>query len=198
MALRTDPIMTKQQAQRVFDFNDNDNLEDLVNALSSKARASMGRVQLNQILDTAIVENRQGIASNVMFLRAPVYDTDFSTHDLTVEYYSSGAVEETWSANDGEVMVITDDFYSKISLMDECFPAATGSDFIRVTYFGGWAEIPGDVFQGAIQQGRVDLKRMKGEVGFNTHSANGESIRTDRNGVVQETSTLWGKYKVLA
>jgi len=198
MELTTDPIIAEQEAKRVFDFNDEDNLIYLINGLSDKAKATMGRVQINQDLSTAIKETHRGQRSPMIFLRAPVYNTDLSTHDLTVKVYIAGVLNETYSANDVDLVVTTDDFYSRVDLVGGCFPCLEGADYIEVEYFGGWATVPGDVVMGAIYQGRVDLKRMAGEVGVQSHSANGESIQMDRNGVIKEAASLWQKYKVLS
>jgi hypothetical protein len=69
---------------------------------------------------------------------------------------------------------------------------------IQVTYKGGWAAIPGDVIQGAIMQGRVDLLRMNGEVGVNSRGSQGESTSYQTAGIIKEVADLWAPYRMVA
>ena len=197
MTFTTDPIISEEDAQAIFDFKAGTDPAMLINSLSAKARAFMQRKQLNLSLTAAIKENFRGVPSPMIFLHAPVHTADFATYDLTVRLYVSGVLDTTYSANDDEVIVTTDDFYSRIDLVDGCFPGTEGASWIEVEYYGGWATIPGDVYAGAIQQGRVELKRLKGEVGMTSHSQGGESIQVDRHGVIMEAAELWQNYRII-
>ncbi len=197
MELTTDPIISEQEAQRIFDFTDDDQAKYLINSLSAKAKAFTNRDQLIQNLSTAIVEKLRGPAMPMVFLHAPVYDADFSTYDLTVKVYSSGVLAATYSADASEVVVTTNDFSSRVDLVGGCFPETDGASWLQIEYFGGWSVVPGDVYAGAIMQGKVDLKRLNGEVGSSNHSVRGESVQASQLGVIQEVADIWQKYRVI-
>ena len=194
--LQTDRIMEPEEAQKVFDFNDEDEAVYLLNGLSSKARAWLNRIQL--IEAAGITENvRPRICSPTLFLHAPVNTADFGVDDITVKHYAGPTLVSTWSAAADELVVTSDDFGSRVDLVGGPFPAVEGADFLRVEYKGGWAVVPGDVFQGAIMQGRVDLKRMRGEVGLVNRSKGGESSEFDQRGVLRTVGNLWQLYRIL-
>jgi hypothetical protein len=197
MILTTDPIIGEQEAQRIFDFTGDEQVIHLINSLSAKARAFMQRDRLTQSLTTTIVEKLRGPSMPMLFLHAPVYDTDFSTYDLTVKVYSSAVLSDTYSANDSEVVVTTNDYSSRVDLVGGCFPETDGASWLEVEYYGGWSVVPGDVYAGAIMQGRVDLKRLNGEVGLVDHSHKGNSVEADQAGVIQEVADVWRKYRML-
>ncbi len=197
VTLNADPIMSVNEAQAILDLKDTDELTRLVNGLSAKARAHMGRTQLVQNLTTPAVENLRTWATPTLYLHAPAEVSDFDTYEVKVEVYSLGQVATTYLASEDEIIVTSDDFSTRVDLASGCFPDAQGGDFIRVTYYAGWATVPSDVLDGAIMQARVDIKRRTGEVGYQSHSLDGESIQLDQGGVIKEARSLWAPYKVL-
>ena len=197
MALTTDPIISSAAAQRVFDVTDEEELVRLINSISARARTFMGRVQLIEILGTPIIERLRGPASEMLFLHAPVNVSDFDTYPLTVKYYSRGVVARTYTAKDLDVIVTSDDYSSRVDNTGGCFPELSGGDYHEVEYVGGWNIVPGDVFAGAILQRRVELKRMRGEVGMANHSASGESVGADQAGIIKEVADMWQMYRIL-
>lgn len=194
--LTTDPIMSEPEAQEIFDFTDDDERVRLINHLSAKARAWLARVRLINSA-TAIVEYLRGPATPTFYLHAAVDTSDFGANDLTVEAMRAGVVSETYVASDLGVIVTTDEYHSRVDLAVGCFAAAGGGDLWRVTYNGGWAAVPGDVLAGAIMQGRVDLKRLRGEVGLTDRSSGGESMKFDTHGVLSTVADLWRPYQMV-
>lgn len=197
MALTADPIITAAKGQQIFDVNDEDELIRLLNSLSAKARAYLNRVQLNQNLSTAITERLRGPVSPMLFLHAPVYISDLTTYPLTVKTYSGGTLGNTYNASDDDVIVTTNDFSARVDLASGFFPETEGGSYIEIEYFGGWATIPGDVYAGAIMQGRIELKRMHGEIGMQNHSVRGGSVSMTQHGLAQEVAEMWRLYRIL-
>ena len=193
----TDPIIQPEDAHEIFSANDKDERVAIVNDLSGKAKSYMNRVQLNQDLDNAIVETHRGAQTPTIFLHAPVYVADFATYDLQVDVYIDGTLDETFKASDDEVIVDSTDYSARIDLVGQWFPCTDGSSYIKITYFGGWETIPGDVYASAIMQGRIDLKRMSGVVGAESRSREGETIKVDQGALVKEVKMAWSKYKVI-
>lgn len=194
--VQTDTLLTAAEAQTVFDFTDPNEAAYLLNSLAAKARAWMGRVRL-VYTGQPVVENYRGVESPTVYLHAAVDNSDFSANDLTVEHYSAGTLLTTYSAAAGELVVTTDDFSARVDLAAGSFPETCGPDFLRITYNGGWDPVPGDVFHGAILQGRVDLRRYKGEVGLINRSKGGESLEFDTHGVLRTVADIWRPYRVL-
>lgn len=198
LTLDTDPIMTLAEAQQVFDTRDPDRLVRMLNSLSETARQFMNRKRLTLDTDNTITEVFRSPATPSLYLHAPVYYVE-STHDVQVDIYSLGAVLDTFTADAGELVVLTNDRGASVSLASGAWwPGAhAGDTYLQVTYYGGWATVPSPVVAGAIMQGRVDLKRLRGEVGMVSHSQQGESIQYDRAAVISEVADLWRPYKVV-
>jgi hypothetical protein len=195
--LHSDSILTLEQGKAELESTDTGDLIRVLNMVTAKAKATMSRVQLNQNLDTAIVERIRKEASETIFLHAPVYTTDYDTHELKVDIYCAGTLDTTYLASDGDIIVTSDDYSARIDLPGACFPAGHGADYIEVTYYGGWESIPGDVYGGAVTQARIDMKRMKGTAGMASKSMQGQSVQFDQRGVIQEVSEIWQMYRML-
>lgn len=196
--LTSDPILAIDDAQEIVDMRQESELVLLLNAVSSKARAFMNRVQLNDVgTGNTVVERLRGPASRELFLHAAANTDDFAVDDVVAKVYSGGRLGNTYNASDGELIVTTDEFSTRVDLPAGCFPRTEGGDYVEVTYRGGWATVPAEVIAGAVMQLRVDAKRLRGEVGVQSHSVNGESTQMDRDGLIREVTDLWRSYRML-
>lgn len=194
--LAADPIISLAEAQTIFDYRDENEAIYHINALSAKARAWLNRVQLNYNGTTAVTENLRTAETPTLYLHASPITFD-GTHDVTVEYYARGVLDTTWTASDIDLVVSSSPYSARIDTVSSWFPWAQEDCYLAVSYYGGWSAVPGDVFAGAVMQGRVDLKRLHGEVGMVSHGRTGESVVYDRLGVVSEVAELWRPYRVL-
>jgi hypothetical protein len=102
-----------------------------------------------------------------------------ATGDVRIQEYAAAvagtAATGTYTLAGGDFGYQTNDYESYLTLAGGLWPDVRLNGYVQVTYKGGWAAIPGDVVLGAIEQARVDLLRMSGEVGVTSRGAQGES-----------------------
>lgn len=195
LTLTSDPILSISDAKALLDLSTDQQAILVVNALSQKAKRYLNRVQLNQNTTTAIVEKITPYGGQVLHLHAPIWTGTEYTVQAVV--YSGGDVQDTYTVADGDLQLRTSDTASRIILVAGTWPDDTLPGYVEVTYKGGWATIPADVIQGAIMQGRVDIRRQMGEVGFSSRGMQGESTQYQTTGLVRECMDLWNPYRVL-
>lgn len=212
VVITTDPIFSAADAQAIFDTNNETELLLLINSLSDQLKSYTGRVQIQQALtlyttdggdppietfDEAITEVRRGPATPTLYPGAPVYVGDLTTRDVLVKSYKGGVLATTYSANDGDLVIYSDAAYSRIDLAYGQFPVAEGGDYLELVYYGGWLVVPGAVVAGATMQGRVELKRLRGEVGMTSHSGGRKSVSMEADGLIQTVADLWRPYRLV-
>lgn len=191
----SDPIMTVADAKLLMSIADDQQAVFMVNALSAKAKRFLSRVQLLQNTTTPIVETLIPYGGSRLYLHAPIYTGSGFTISAVIKRGQS--TEQTLTYADGQLDYFTDDQESYIDFVSALLPGADDGCKVVVTYKGGWASIPADVVQGAVMQGVVDLKRMKGEVGVTSRGASGESTQFDNAGLVRECIDMWRPYRVM-
>lgn len=167
----------------------------VINALTEKFKRYTQRVQINQDTDTNIVERIRPYGWRFLHLHAPIWTG--TGYTVVAEVYSSGAVVDEYSVAGGDLQYKTSDHASRIILVDGYWPDETLNGYVQVTYKGGWPAVPADVLQGAIMQGLVDLKRMRGEVGVTSRGVQGESTQYQTAGLIRECLDLWSPYRVM-
>lgn len=202
ITLTTDPIIESKDAQALFGLTDETRAAVLINSLSAKFLNFTGRKQINKDVSTAIVENVRGWHGAKLWLRStPVWLFDDEETpgalDVKVEMLEENTVSATYLLSNDDFRVVEADNFSSIEMFREAWPAESDGRIARVTYYGGWAEVPGDVIEGALVQGKVDLKRTDGQAGMTSHSANGESISFESAGLIKAVRDLWNPYRVV-
>ena len=193
--LTTDPIMSTSDAMAALDIADQQQAIMVVNSLSAKLKRFCNRVQINQNTTTAIVERLRPYGGDRLYLHAPIWEGSGFT--ISAAIYDGVTLADTYTLAGGDLGYTTNDYVSYLTLAGACWPDQTLNGDVRVTYKGGWATVPFDVIQGAIMQGRVDLKRMAGEVGVTSRGSNGESTAYQTAGLIRECLDLWAPYRVV-
>lgn len=195
LALTSDPIMSINDARTFLSVVAEHEAILVINSLSEKLKRYTQRVQINENTTTAIVERIRPYGGHTLHLHAPIWTgTGFS---VVAEVYSSGAVVDEYSVANGDLQYKTSDHASRIILVNGTWPDETLNGYVQVTYKGGWAAVPADVLQGAIVQGLIDLKRMRGEAGVTSRSMQGESTQYQTVGLISECLDLWAPYRVM-
>lgn len=194
LTLMSDPIMALEDAKALLDIKSDTHAVFLVNALTKKFRNYTGRVQLSEDTETDIVEYLRGETACVLYLHcSPVRAED---DDVVIDIWDGHEIIETYKYSEDEVAYYGSDEEARIE-SHGLFPVRGDRYIARVTYRGGWTAIPGDVLEGAILQGRVDMLRSSGEVGVASRGKDGESTTYDQKAIVKAVAELWQPYRVL-
>jgi len=194
--LTTDPIIAINDAKSVLGISEDRDAIILINSLSAKFKRFTNRVQINQNIVADIVEKIIPYGGDRLYLHAPIWTGSGFT--ISAAVYDAGDVADTYTFADGEIAYMTDDTSSEILLLGATWPDEGLNGHIQVTYRGGWPVIPGDVVQGAILQGRMDLLRTTGEVGVTSRGRAGETTSYQSAGLIQEVRDLWAPYRMYA
>ncbi len=201
-----DPIIASDDAQALLDISNDKTMIQTINSLSARFKAYTGRIQINGSLTDPIVEWLRGDGTNRLWLHAsPLHLVDAESADLeiTVEIYLDNVVQSTYTYNfseaaaDNELVPYSDDTSARLELNNTVFPDSCSQGIVKVTYYGGWLEIPGDVIGGAIMQSKVDENRRKGIVGVTSKGKRAESATYDVGGLVQTVKDMWLPYVVM-
>jgi len=190
----SDPIIALEDAMSLLSITDDTVGKMIVNSLSEKFRLFTERVQLNQDVSVDIVEHLRGDTPNILYLHcAPVHIAS----DVKVEIFDGHNVVSTYLYSDEDIACYSDNYEARLESAGGIFPVFGDCYIARVTYRGGWAAIPGNVTEGAILQGRVDLNRYEGEVGVTQRSSGDESTTFDVRGIIRTVQELWAPYRVI-
>lgn len=195
LTLTDDPIMSVNDARTLLDVSVEAEAILVINALSEKLKRYLQRVQINLDTDNNIVERIRPYGGQYLHLHAPIWTGAGFTIEASV--YSGGAIADTYTFANDELQYTTSDQASKILLVSGQWPDETLNGYVEVTYKGGWATVPADVVQGAVMQGRVDLRRIRGEVGVTSRGVQGESTQYQTAGLIRECLDLWQPYRVM-
>lgn len=195
-ALTSDPILTGADVQSLLQVKDQQQAIIIANGLATKFKRWTNRVQINENTTTSIVEKIVPYGGDKLYLHAPIWTG--TGYTIEAKLYQGPQLLATYTLAGGDIFYFTSDTESGITLPGGLWPAATSGCLVQVTYKGGWSEIPGDVIQGAIMQGRVDVLRMSGEVGINSRGAQGESTAYQTAGIVKEVADMWAPYRMVA
>lgn len=193
-ALTSDPVLTGAEVQSLLSVQDSQKAILLANSLSQKLLRFTNRCQINENTITAIVEKIRPYGGDKLYLHAPIWTGSGFTIEAAV--YEGVSLLATYTYAGGDFGYQTNDYVSYLTISGLNWPDQTLRGHVQVTYKGGWSTIPGDVIQGAIMQGRVDLKRMEGEVGVTSRGSQGESTAYDTAGIVKEVADLWRPYRI--
>lgn len=195
ITLTTDPIISLADAQSLVGASNDDQLKLAINSASAKFLQYTGRRKINYSASVAVVEDVRPEDARRIWLAASPIVTDGK--EVTVESISDGAAANTYTYSGGDIEVVSTELYAYITPIGWSFPAYRAGDrYLRVTYFGGWSDVPGDVLAGAVAQLRVELERLGGMVGMSSISRQGESVQYDRDGVIAEAAQSWNPYVV--
>jgi len=186
LALTSDPIMSINDARTFLYVVAEHEAILVINSLSEKLKRYTQRVQINENTTTAIVERIRPYGGQFLHLHAPIWTGSGFT--ISAQVYISGVVVDEYTVANGGLQYKTSDHASRIILVDGYWPDET---------LNGYAAVPADVLQGAIMQGLVDLKRMRGEVGVTSRGVQGESTQYQTAGLIRECLDLWSPYRVM-
>lgn len=195
-AMTTDPVLSQSEIQSLLGVTNPQEAIALANGLSAKLLRFTNRCQINENTTTDIVEKLKPYGGDKLYLHAPIWQG--TGYTIKVEIYAGLTVTTTFTLAGGDFGFYSSDMTSYLSSAGWQWPDQTLAGHLRVTYKGGWATIPGDVIQGAIMQGRVDLLRMRGEVGVTSRGSQGESTAYQTAGIIKEVADLWGPYRMVA
>jgi hypothetical protein len=193
ITLMNDPIMALEDAKSLLNITDDTQARVLVNALTMKFRHHTGRIQLGTDASNDVVEYLRGDTPCTLYLHCSPLLTD---QDIIVEIFDGHNVVETYKWSEEEVIYYGDDQEARLESAG-LFPTKGDPYTAKITYRGGWTATPGDVLEGAILQGRVDLLRQNGEIGVDSRSVDGESTSYDTKGIIKTVAELWGPYRIL-
>lgn len=194
--ITTDPLIGISDAKSILGISDDQAAIVLINSLSAKFKRFTNRVRINQLTTADIVEKIIPYGGDRLYLHAPIWTgTGFT---ISAVVYEGVTVLDTYTFAAGELAYMTDDTSSEILLIGAMWPNEGLNGHVLVTYKGGWAEIPGDVTQGAILQARMDLLRTTGEVGVTSRGRAGETTSYQSSGLIQEVRDLWSPYRMMA
>jgi len=194
--ITTDPIMPLGDFKGMLSIADDQQAIMFLNALSAKFLRFTSRVQINLNTTTAIVEKLRPYGGDTLHLHAPIYTGSGFT--IAADVVEAGITQTAYTLAAGDLHYVTTDTASRIILSAGCWPSEMFNGTINVTYKGGWASVPSDVIQGALLQGKVDINRLKGDVGVTSRGSQGESTAFENAGIVREVIDLWRPYRVMA
>lgn len=194
--LAADPIISLNDAKAILGIADDQPAILLINSLTAKFKRFTNRVQINQNIVADIVEKIIPYGGDRLYLHAPIWTGSGFTIEAKV--YEGVTLADTYTLADGELAYMTDDMSSEILLVGGLWPDEGLNGHVQVTYKGGWSVVPGDVTQGAILQGRMDLLRTTGEVGVTSRGRAGETTSYQSAGLIQEVRDLWAPYRMYA
>jgi len=187
----TDPLLPQSLAQKMFDVPDEDDLIVLVTALTSQFLAMTNRVRINSASVTETI--RLPLSTPCLYLHAHL-DTSAA---ITVKEYTRGALARTYEKTT-DFVAEANEWSARLDMLASSFAAAGTGAYTTVEYTGGWSSLPGGVLAGAEVQGRVMLKRLKGDAGSRMRSHRQEKkAETDNRGIVREAADLWRPYVVM-
>lgn len=193
-AITADPVLTASDIQGLLGVASSQQAILLANSLSQKLLRFTNRCQINENQSANIVEKIRPYGGDKLYLHAPIWTGSGFTIEAAI--YEGISLLDTYTYSGGDFGYQTNDYVSYLTLPGLNWPDQTLRGHVQVTYKGGWATVPADVVQGAIMQGRVDLKRMEGEVGVTSRGSQGESTAYDTAGIVKEVADLWRPYRI--
>ena len=191
ITITADPIFTVEDAQSIFDVSEEQGLIILINALSVKFLRYTNRVAINH--DT-VEEWIRGDGSPYLWLHGAPVDTG---ETVVAEVRSQGNLIVSYSLAAEEFRVESNDDQAALDLAAATWPHFDSNHVVKVSYTGGWTAVPGDVIQGAIMQGRLDLQRVAGLIGISSISRQGESTSYESDGLAKAVREMWRPYQVI-
>ena len=193
ITLVSDPIIDVATVNDLLALKDKERAKLLINSLTEKFMRYTGRVAL---ASAAIVEQLRGQSlSPRLWLHATPIDTG---QTVEAQLYIDGTADETYTLTDGDIQVwVNNGRGAAIELLAGEWPLQSDRDYVEVSYTGGWTATPGDVLEGAILQGKVDMRRFEGEVGIETKAREGEATKYDTASIIKPVRELWRPYRIL-
>jgi len=212
IALTGDPIVTLQECKDVLGMNDEQQTIVLINSVSQKFRKYTNRVQINK---SAVEELTRAIDGVLVWSHASPIDP---AEDVLIELKDpNGIVTESYSVQAGELVV---DWERGRIARSGCIPFPSfcgcgsavagipspeqsfhrgGSTFptLHLSYSGGWEPVPGDVMLGAFEQIRMDLERLKGNIGLLAGSNYNDAQALNNEGLLESVENTWKRYRVM-
>lgn len=193
--MTSDPIISLDDAQRVLSTNDETALTMAINAVSRKFLRHTGRRVIGYDADTAIVEDVRPEEPHRIWLAASPVVTDGK--EFQAEAVADGEAQQTYLYSEDEIEVVSCDQYAYITPIGWAFRVSRDpSWYVRLTYYGGWSTVPGDVIAGAVAQLHVEIERLGGMVGMSSVSRDRENVQYDRSAVISEAAEAWTPYVV--
>lgn len=194
--LTSDPIISLADSKRLLSVQDDLQATLAINATTKKFLRFTGRSRINADDTTAIVERLRPVEANRIWLRASPVDVS-GGKEITVERIADGQAQDTYTYTAGELDLVNEEEWAYVTPIGWAAQVTRDpAQWYRVTYFGGWTSVPGDVIAGALAQAQVELLRAAGKVGMDNLSRKGESVRYDRDSVVTEAEEAWAPYVV--
>jgi len=176
----------------MFGTPDDDDLAMLVHGLTDAFKQYTNRITING--PVSITETlRPALNTTTLFLHAYVD----ASEDITVTEYSRGAASQAY-VKTTDFVVAADQYAARLDMLASQFAAGGPGRYTTVEYTGGWPVLPGAVLAGALMQGRVMLKRTKGDAGARQRSHRQEKrADIDNRGIIREAADLWRPFKVM-
>jgi len=191
ITLTSDPIVSIADVRDLLSEADEKEATLLVNAVSEKFKRYTHRRIINR---GSVSEWRLG-GLRKMYLHG--YPVDESA-EVTVEVYGTdGAVHTTLTKGNGDVRVVQSGVDAYVVLISYIPPFVEGVQTVKVTYTGGWSEVPGDVVLAAIDQMRVERQRRKGTLGVESASQDGQTVRFETSGLIRSVQDAFDPYRMV-
>lgn len=200
ITLCADPIMAVEDVRKILSVEDYE-AALLINSVTDKFLRYTGRTV---IAAAAVTEQRRGNGREVLFVRnrpIDLFGEPTGTPPVapaipvTVTILSAGVTSDTWTDTDGELSI--DAEAGEVVSLVGAFPESEGERNIRIAYTGGFETVPGDVIMGALEQMKVDRRRLTNEAGITSMGADGESMQLDSSGLIKATRDLWAPYRTV-
>jgi len=184
ITLTSDPVVAIEDVKAVLNLNDDITAKILINSVTEKFFKFTGRTILNS---GAVVETLCGDGTEVIWL------SNYASAIESVEILVNGSVSNTYDSDD---FSFTPE--GRIALYSATTPSSDSEENIKVTYTGGWSEIPGDIVMSALEQMQVERNRLSGRgAGISSESLEGHSVSYATEGVVKSVADVWGKYRIM-
>jgi len=206
----TDRVIEVEAVKRLCSVNDVDQAALMVNSVTDKFLAYTGRVcwkrgagvgdggEPEVTTYPTVFEYRKGMGEDSLILHGGPVLTD-TDNDMVITRLESGAVVETLSYNDNDFYLMETGAKGgvvTVTLASGEFAFSNGPT-LKFDYVGGFATVPGDVTQLAVEQIRYELRRMEGHAGVTNLSRGGESSGFETEGLLKVVTDGLKRYKVI-
>lgn len=187
IVLTDDPILVLSDAMAALADEDADRLTLLINSASDRFKRYTNRLRITAPGED-LIEETSGLGGQDLYLHAsPIVSVTM------VEILSEGEIEETLYEGDFTIHASEGMLYRNGSV----WPFADVERNIRVSYQGGWTNVPGDLVMGAVLLMRMERQRYQGEVGVTNLSRGGQSVSFETTNLPKAVEDAWAAYRIL-
>lgn len=187
VTLTSDPIVTAQRVADVLNVS-GDEITHYINAASFAFLRYTGRSAINQQEVTDYLALPPAGAP-VVYLRAAPVDTG---QDITLQVYYDGSLFDTIGS--GEYVLIANT--GRLELRENTVRGLGFGYRLHATYTGGWASVPDDIQQSALELIGWYKARAHGGAGVTAEGVEGQTVSYERASLPTSVREVWDRYRI--